>query len=83
MKVKVNPKGDANVKNINITGDFIKLDALLKYAGIASTGGEAKILVQGGDVFVNGELCLERGKKIRSGYIVRYGNDVFKVNADY
>ena len=74
MRVKL-----SGVKSIKISGEFIKLDALLKYSSIASTGGEAKMFIQGGDVFVNGELCLERGKKIRNGDIVRINNDVLKV----
>ncbi len=53
-----------------ITTEFIKLDALLKFAGIAGTGGHAKELVQSGMVKVNGEICTMRGKKIRPGDIV-------------
>ena len=67
------------VKIITITSEFIKLDALLKYAGITSTGGEAKMIVQSEEVFVNGKLCLERGKKIRPGDIVRFRNDVLRI----
>ena len=52
---------------IKITTEFIKLDALLKFSGLAETGGEAKILVQEGKVTVNGEVCTMRGKKIRPG----------------
>lgn len=52
---------------VKITTEFIKLDALLKFAGIADTGGEAKNLIQDGLVTVNGEVCTMRGKKIRSG----------------
>ncbi|HBB19563.1 MAG: RNA-binding S4 domain-containing protein [Ruminococcus sp.] len=52
---------------IKITTEFIKLDALLKFSGLADTGGEAKILVQEGQVTVNGEVCTMRGKKIRPG----------------
>ena len=52
---------------ISITTEFIKLDALLKFSGLAETGGEAKILIQNGEVLVNGEVCTMRGKKIRSG----------------
>lgn len=52
---------------INITTEFIKLDALLKFAGLADTGGEAKMLILNGEVSVNGEVCTMRGKKIRSG----------------
>ena len=55
------------METINITTEFIKLDALLKFAGLADTGGEAKILIQEGQVLVNGEVCTMRGKKIRSG----------------
>lgn len=51
----------------SITTEFIKLDALLKFAGIADTGGHAKELVQSGMVKVNGEVCTMRGKKIRPG----------------
>lgn len=53
--------------NIRITTEYIKLDALLKFAGIADTGGMAKNLIQDGMVTVNGEVCTMRGKKIRSG----------------
>ena len=52
---------------ISITTEFIKLDALLKFSGLAYTGGEAKNLIQEGQVLVNGEVCTMRGKKIRSG----------------
>ena len=52
---------------IEITTEYIKLQDLLKFAAIASTGGEAKIMVQEGQVQVNGEICTQRGKKIRPG----------------
>ena len=52
---------------IVIHTEFIKLDALLKYAGLCETGGEAKAAVQEGFVSVNGEVCTMRGKKIRPG----------------
>lgn len=52
---------------IVIHTEFIKLDALLKYAGWAETGGEAKQLVQAGQVQVNGQVCTMRGKKLRPG----------------
>lgn len=54
-------------KIITIKEDFIKLDSLLKYAGIASTGGHAKMLIQDELVSVNGGICTQRGKKIRIG----------------
>ena len=50
-----------------IRTEFIKLDALLKYANLLPTGGEAKLAIQDGFVKVNGEVCTMRGKKIRPG----------------
>ena len=67
------------VKRIYITGDFIRLDALLKYAAVASTGGEAKALIQNGNVYINGETCNMRGKKIKPGEIVRCAGEVLLV----
>lgn len=55
---------------IEISTEFIKLDSLLKFAGIAAVGGEAKFMVTSGAVTVNGEVCTMRGKKIRPGDIV-------------
>ncbi len=55
------------MEKVKITTEFIKLDALLKFASLVGSGGEAKALIQDGQVFVNGEVCTMRGKKIRSG----------------
>ena len=52
---------------ITITTEYIKLQDLLKLAAAAATGGEAKLLVQEGEVLVNGEVCTMRGKKLRPG----------------
>ena len=52
---------------ITIKTDYIKLDALLKYAGLTGTGGEAKQAIEAGLVSVNGETCTMRGKKLRTG----------------
>ena len=54
-------------EQIKITTEFIKLDALLKFASLVGSGGEAKMLIQDGQVLVNGEVCTMRGKKIRPG----------------
>ena len=74
MKIKL-----SSVKNIKISGEYIKLDALLKYVSIASTGGEAKILITEGHVFVNGQVCTQRGKKIRPKDIIRYENHIIRI----
>ena len=55
------------MEEITITTEYIKLEALLKLANAVSSGGEAKILIQEGEVSVNGETCTQRGKKLRSG----------------
>lgn len=60
-------------QRVSIRTEFIKLDSLLKYAGLTDTGGFAKELIQGGQVKVNGEICTMRGKKIRSGDVVEAG----------
>lgn len=56
--------------DIEIKEEFIKLDSALKYANVVSSGGQAKILILEGNVKVNGDICLQRGKKL-------YKNDKF------
>ena len=74
MKVKVR-----GVRCVRITGEYIKLDALLKFASIASTGGEAKHRIQSGEVVVSKHICTARGKKIRPGDVVRCGESIILV----
>ncbi|MBR4628486.1 MAG: RNA-binding S4 domain-containing protein [Ruminococcus sp.] len=61
--------------SVKISTEFIKLDALLKFASLTGSGGEAKALIQNGEVLVNGEVCTMRGKKIRPGDKVTLGDD--------
>ena len=53
-----------------LEAEFIRLDDLLKINGCVETGGQAKILIQGGGVQVDGETCTMRGKKLRGGEVV-------------
>ena len=62
-----------------ISTEFIKLDALLKFAGLCATGGEAKTVVADGEVLVNGEVCTMRGKKIRPGDVVGFDRFLVEV----
>lgn len=55
------------MEQIAIKTDFIKLDALLKFAALVGTGGEAKQVIQDGLVGVNGETCIMRGRKLYPG----------------
>lgn len=64
---------------VQIKPPFIKLDALLKFSGIAQTGGEAKEMILEGKVQVNGETCLQRGKKIFAGDNVVTGQSEIEV----
>lgn len=63
-------------KQVQIHTEFIKLEGLLKLEGITMTGGEAKAIIQEGAVSVNGEVCTQRGKKIRSGDKVSVAGEV-------
>ena len=61
------------METFTITTEFIRLQDLMKLGSLVSTGGEAKIVIQDGQVSVNGETCLQRGKKLRPGDVVQYG----------
>ncbi len=76
IKVKAIKKEE---KTVYIDPPFIKLDALLKLCDIAQTGGHAKIIISDGEVEVNGEVCLQRGKKIKADDTVRFENTVYTV----
>ena len=60
------------MENISITTEYIKLDSLLKYAGLVGTGGEAKYVISEGMVSVNSQICTQRGKKIRPGDVIEF-----------
>lgn len=64
---------------IKINTPYIKLQDLLKLSGICETGGSAKLRIQNGEVFVNGELCTMRGKKLRNGDVAQLDNKQIKV----
>lgn len=61
---------EMDYETIKITGEYIKLDSLLKFAGVTETGGIAKEIISEGKVKYNGEVCLMRGKKVYPGDIV-------------
>lgn len=63
------------MNNIQITTEFIKLDALLKFANLVSSGGEAKIRIAEGEVQVNGTPCTMRGKKLYAGDVITLGGE--------
>ena len=67
------------MKTIAIRTEFIKLDALLKYAALVGSGGEAKTVIAEGLVRVNGEVCTMRGKKLRAGDVVEFGGRTVRI----
>lgn len=69
------------METIQIDTEFIRLDALLKLAGAVGTGGQAKLLIQDGQVLVNGETCTMRGKKLRPGDTATLNGVTYEVTA--
>ena len=67
------------VETIEINEEFIRLDNLLKFAGIAPTGGQAKFIIQNGEIKVNGVVCTMRGNKMRPGDKAQYRQRVIEV----
>lgn len=64
---------------IKINTEYIKLDQLLKFASIVQTGGEAKEIIKDEKVYLNDEICTQRGKKIRKGDVVKVFDQVYKI----
>ena len=62
-----------------ITTEFIRLQDLLKLASLVSTGGEAKLRILNEEVSVNGEVCTQRGKKLRPGDVVSFAGRTLTV----
>ena len=69
------------METVEIRTDYIKLDSLLKYAGLTGTGGEAKYVISEGMVKVNGEVCTLKGKKIYPGDKVEFGGTALDVTS--
>jgi ribosome-associated protein len=62
-----------------INSEFIKLDQFLKWAEVASTGGESKALIIDGNIKVNNKVEFARGKKLRDGDIIEVLGDQYKI----
>lgn len=81
LKLVRRPSASAPVE-VAIRDEFIKLDSFLKFSGAVMTGGEAKELIQGGKVKVNGEICTMRGKKMRPGDAAELSGKTYMVAAE-
>ena len=66
-------------ERVKISTEYIKLQDLLKFTGAVETGGEAKEVIQAGEVLVNDEVCTMRGKKLRPGDVAQFDGKRFVV----
>jgi len=67
------------MEEVKINTEYIKLDQFLKWVNLVSSGAEAKMLITDGQVIVNDEVELRRGKKLRKNDIIKVGGKVFVV----
>lgn len=67
------------METIKIRDEFIKLGQALKAAGLVEYGVEAKIVIQNGEVLVNGRPELQRGKKLTGGEVISYNGQEIRI----
>jgi ribosome-associated protein len=67
------------MKEIEISTEFIKLDAFLKWSGAVSMGSEAKLFIQEGKVKLNGKTETQRGKKLVKEDIIEFQGERYKI----
>lgn len=64
---------------VKVNTEIIKLDAFLKWCGAVGSGSDAKMIVQNGDVKLNGEIEVRRGKKLIIGDVIEFNGDEYKL----
>ncbi|MCM1559772.1 MAG: RNA-binding S4 domain-containing protein [Butyrivibrio sp.] len=67
------------METLHLKDDYIKLGQALKAAGLVESGVDAKYVIQGGEVKVNGQTETQRGKKLVSGDIVEYKGESIRI----
>lgn len=67
------------MKTVKLRDEYIKLGQALKAAGLVSSGLDAKIVIQDGLVKVNGEVEIQRGKKLYDGAVVEFDGEQIKI----
>ena len=67
------------MKDVVVNSEIIKLDSFLKWAGAVSLGSEAKILIQGGKVNLNGNVEVQRGKKLKKGDVIELNGESYRI----
>lgn len=69
------------MRQIKIKDEYIKLGQALKLAGMVGSGVEAKVMIQNGQVLVNGEVELQRGKKLHNGDVISFQGEEAEILA--
>ena len=82
MKVRVTKKLSADVIDVPIHTEFIKLQDFLKFCNAVESGGMAKNFILNEAVQVNGETCTQRGKKLRPGDTVTFMGNTWLVSQE-
>lgn len=77
--MKVTVKVKSNVVPIKIHTEYIKLQDAMKLAHITASGGEAKLLIQDGQVMVGEDVCFTRGKKLHPGDSFSYQGKTYRI----
>ena len=77
LNVKIAQKKKSEIQ---ITTEFIRLDSALKLCNAVESGGQAKSVIQDGQVSVNGEVCVLRGKKLRPGDNFEFMHCVYSIS---
>ena len=67
------------MREVPIRGDVIRLGQLLKLAGLAGSGGDARALVEDGAVTVNGEVETRRGRQLHPGDVIAVGEERVRI----
>ncbi|HAJ16020.1 MAG TPA: RNA-binding protein [Erysipelotrichaceae bacterium] len=67
------------MKDLEISTEYITLGQAMKLSGAASSGFEAKALIQEGEVTVNGEVDTQRGKKLHDGDVFGYDGETYRI----
>lgn len=73
--------GVTKMRQIKIKDEYIKLGQALKLAGMVGSGVEAKVMIQDGQVFVNGTVELQRGKKLHNGDVISFQGEEVQILA--
>ena len=67
------------MEKVIIRDDFIKLGQAMKLAGMVGSGVDAKMLIQDGQVEVNGEVEYQRGKKLHEGDVITFNGESVQI----